>query len=99
MTNTYKVGQLVRLSAAFTDSDSAAADPTAVSLYYKDPSGTIGEWVYTVDTDIVKDSTGNYHADIGIDEAGRWRWRWTGTGAVQSADEGYFEVSALTIST
>jgi hypothetical protein len=32
---------------------------------------------------------GHYHADIAVDQSGRWRYRWS---AGDSGDEGQFEV-------
>lgn len=99
MPNTYDVGDLIRVTATFTDSDGTAADPTAVTVYYKDPGGNISELVYGTDTDVVQDSTGVYHCDIDIDESGKWFYRFKGTGTVQAADEYWFTIDRLNIST
>ena len=99
MPNKYDVGDLVRVTGTWTDSDGAATDPTAVKLYYKDPSGNITESTYLTDTDITQDTTGVYYADIDIDESGKWFYRWVGTGSAQAADEYWFTVDRLNIST
>lgn len=99
MANTYDVGDLVRVTGTFTDSDGTAVDPTTVTVYHKDPSGNITEWVYLTDTDVVQDTNGTYYADIDIDESGRWYYRFKGTGSGQAAGETYFQVRTLYIST
>ena len=93
MTTEYDIGDLARITAAFTDGTSGAAiDPTAVSLTYKDPAGTLKTLVYGTDNALVKDSTGNYHADINVTLNGTWTYRWFSTGTGQAASEGTFQV-------
>lgn len=99
MPNEYSVGTLVRVTGTFTDTDGTAQDPTALTVYYKDPSANITELVYLTDTDVVKDATGIYHVDIDIDESGKWFYRFKGTGSAQAADEYWFTVERLNIST
>lgn len=38
------------------------------------------------------DSTGQYHVDVSLDQAGRWTWLFEATGAVEVADGGVFDV-------
>lgn len=85
---TYDKGDRIRLSASFT-SNSVAADPTAVVLKVKDPSGNIATYTYAL-AEVTKSATGNYYKDISIDESGEWYYRWEGTGAVEAADESRF---------
>lgn len=99
MPNTYDVGDLVRVTGTFTDSDGSAVDPTALKIYYKAPGGTITEKLYGTDTDVIKDSTGVYHLDIDINASGRWFYRFVGTGSAQAADEYWFNIERLNIST
>ena len=81
----YDIGDLVRLSAEFTDAVGAYHDPTAVYCRYSDPSGNETTLQYGVDVALVRDSEGHYHVDVAIDEAGRWPYRWYATGTGQSA--------------
>lgn len=94
MANTYQKGDLVRCSAAFTNSAGSAVDPAAVRCQYKDPSGNTTSLLYGTDAALVKDSTGNYHADVDADEAGKWYYRFYSTGSGQAADEDTFTVQA-----
>jgi hypothetical protein len=90
----YDLGDLVRVSAAWTNAAGTAIDPTAVFAKYKDPSGSTTTLTYGTDLALVKDSTGNYHVDIDANEAGTWRYRFYSTGTGQGAEEGNFYVSA-----
>lgn len=90
--NSYDKGDLVRLTATFTNSAGVATDPTAVTCQVKSPSATT-TYTYNPGT-VVKDSTGVYHLDVSASAAGQWWYRWEGTGAVEQADEGTFVVEA-----
>lgn len=84
-------GDMMRISAAFTDIAGVAADPTTVTLKIRADG---------VDTDlvvgaggIIKDSVGNYHYDYSIPTADSYvkvEYRWQGTGAVTAVEEGMF---------
>lgn len=88
----YDKGDLVRVSAAFTDSAGAAADPTGVTLKVIEPDGTQTSYVYGTDAEVIKASTGNYYADIAADAAGGWHYQWAGSGAVVAVQPGQFAV-------
>ena len=83
-------GSLVRSSAAFVNVAGQSADPTTITLKYRTGAGATTTVVYP-SAPIVKDSTGNYHADF--DTTG-WAGpnnliylaQWAGTGAVQAID-------------
>jgi len=81
----YDIGDRVRLSGAFTDAAGGYHDPTAVYCWYSDPSGNETTLEHGVDAALVQDATGQYHADVDVDEAGRWPYRWYATGTGQSA--------------
>jgi uncharacterized protein YfaS (alpha-2-macroglobulin family) len=89
----FVLGELVRVSGAFTNAAGAAADPTAVRMKYKDPEGAITSLLYGTDVALVKDTTGSYHVDIDANQPGTWNWRFYATGTGQTADEGSFTVS------
>ena len=91
--NTYDIGDVVRISAGFTNASAAAADPTAVTVSYRNPStGAVSELNYGVDAEVIKDSTGNYHMDITTANHGIYYYKWEGSGAVVATVEGFFEV-------
>ncbi len=90
----YQVGDLVRISAIFTNAAGTAVDPTAVLAKYKDPGGVTTTLTYGVDVALVRDSAGNYHVDINAASAGRWRYRFYSTGTGQAANEENFIVES-----
>lgn len=95
MTNFINIGDLRRVTAAFTDALGVATDPTGVVLYVRKPGAlSATTYNYPADPIIVKDSTGNYHADLAIDTEGAWHYEWAGTGAVTADEEDSFYVSA-----
>lgn len=81
---TFKLGALVRLSAAFTDVDGLAADPTDVTIKHRvGNTGTITTEVYNGGAgNVIKDSVGNYHLDVLLDTIGTWYWRAIGDDAL-----------------
>lgn len=91
MANVYLIGNRVRLSAAFTDINGTASDPTVASLTVKAPDGT------TTTPSPTKDSVGNYHADIDVGMAGPWAYRWAGSGALVAAAEGLLLATDSTV--
>jgi hypothetical protein len=89
MANTYDIGDLVRVSAAFATSGGVATDPTTVTLKVQSPAGTETTYTYAL-TEVTKGSVGNYYKDLTITLPGRWVYRWIGTGAVVAASEAHF---------
>lgn len=96
----YTFGDQPRLSIAFTDPDNADAayDPTGVVLTVWKPDDADASpsisYVHGTDAQLVKDSVGNYHADIDADTAGTWSYHFQGTGTGKAADRKSFEVLA-----
>lgn len=93
MANTYDKGDLVRVAAVFTNTAGTAIDPTAVLFQFRGPGVDTTDYTYGTDTELVKDSTGNYHVDINANASGKWYYRFYATGTGQSADEDYFAVA------
>ena len=69
------------------ENDGVAADPTTVTFAWKIGSGSTTTYTYGGGSEIVKDSTGNYHVQLSITGEGRWYGRWVGTGTVKAASE------------
>ena len=96
MATTYDVGDVARISAAFTQS-SVAVDPTTVSLTVVDPAGTSVSYTYAGAT-VTRSSTGNYYVDVALTAAGKWRWRWVSTGTGAAAAEDFLLVRSRLVS-
>ena len=86
MANAYIIGNIIKVSAAFTVSGTAT-DPTTVTCRVKDPIGNTTVYTFAGGT-VTKDSTGNYHVNVTMDIAGNYYIRWEGTGtAAADAEE------------
>lgn len=83
----YDVGDFVRITATFTDSDGIEADPTTVKCMYRHEYETATTLTYGIDAALVKSGTGVYYVDLSLTKPGHWFYRWEGTGAIQAADE------------
>lgn len=70
-------GSTVRITGEFFDSDDVDTDPsTSITFKLRSPTGVETSYVYGTDAEVQKQSTGNYTADIYLDEGGRWLYRW-----------------------
>lgn len=85
------VGSRPQFKAEFTVSG-IRTDPTVVTFKIEDPSGNETAYVYGVNVELVKESTGVYYVYYAIDEAGEWIVRFNGTGACYDAVEATFAV-------
>lgn len=86
-TTTYPaVGNVARLSGAFTDENGDPADPTTVTVQILTPGN-----IETTETPI-RDGAGLYHYDVTLTTPGTWQYRFIGTGAVvaQTADRSLY---------
>lgn len=99
MTQQINPGDIVRVSTTpgFKDSTGALADPTTVTLRWRVGRGTETVWTRSAggpDTQIVRDSTGLYHADIPVTLPGLHYFRWKGAGVVDAAEEATFSAES-----
>lgn len=86
--NSYDLGDLVRVTATFTDGITAAAlDPAVVKLLVRNPAGNTTTYTYGVGSYITRSGVGVYYAEIDADDDGIWHYRWKSTGTGQAAQE------------
>ena len=93
--NQYDLGDEVIVTGTFVDQDDddAPVDPDTVTLYVKDPAGTVTTHEYGGSgSDITRESEGIYTMPIDANQPGWWYYRWVATGEGQSAEEKSFEV-------
>ena len=90
--NSYHIGQVVRIRAAFANSNGSAVDPETVTFKVKSPLAQVTTFVLGVDEEVEQDSTGNYHVDLEPTIQGVWAVRWIGTGDNKAAGESSFEM-------
>jgi hypothetical protein len=89
--NTYDVGDRVRVVGTFKDIAGMTADPTAVTIKIRKPSGTV---VQLTGAEIDQEDVGVFYADVNLDQSGTWWYRFEGTGQVQAAEEHALNVRA-----
>lgn len=67
-------------------------DPVTLTLEVRKPGGTVTVYTFGVGNTIVKDSVGNYHANLPCDTIATWEYTWTST-QPDYADGGTFYVN------
>lgn len=87
MTLTFDRGDAQRLSMTFLNIDNVAADPSSITATITEPDGVVITYNYGVDTELIKDSVGNYHVDYTFTKSGRHQVRFEGVGTVTSAEQ------------
>lgn len=85
------VNTTLRLTINFKDDDGDDVDPSTVTFRLMSPGGVESTYVYETDSEVTKQSVGDYAAEIVPDTAGRWFYRWQTTGSGTAlATEGDF---------
>jgi len=91
--NIHDLGDVVRVSATFTDADTdALIDPDVVKLSIRTPAGIVTTYTYGVGGSVVKQAVGQYYSVINSNQAGFWFYRWWSAGYGQTAREKEFKV-------
>jgi hypothetical protein len=94
--NIYDYGQRVSCSVTFATPAPASipVDPAVVFFRVRKPDKTVENYQYPEPgvTIIVRDDTGDYHADVDTDQEGDWFYRFEGTGPAAGAGENYFGI-------
>lgn len=86
----YDIGDLIYLSATFTNEAGALADPTTVTAQIRRVVGGLA--AAPSDLTPVRLSLGVWTVDYSCTAEGAYYYRFAGTGAVQQAAEGVFKV-------
>lgn len=95
---TYEIQTALQIIGTFANSlTGAAEDPTTVTLFLKDPQGTIQTLVYG-SSSIVRDVAGQYSFNVTPTIHGVWTYKWQGTGnVVATSPDTSFTVKASTL--
>lgn len=72
----YQAGDTYPATVTVRDAAGALTDPDALTLKVRDQAGTVTSYVYDDDAIIVRDSLGEFHADVPLDAAGMWVISW-----------------------
>lgn len=87
--NVYDIGDVIRLSVIFQNSNGVDTDPTVTKVDVKTPAGVVTTYEIPA---VVKDATGRFHYDLVIAESGIYHYRWFGTGTVTAAGQSSFDI-------
>ena len=87
--NSYIIGNIVRLSASFTDEDGVLANPATVSVKIKKPEKTIETFAA-----IAGDNKGEFYYDYTTTDLGDHQYVFTGTGTIDAVANGKFNVKS-----
>lgn len=101
MSNTYEIGDRVRIrtSTPFQDSSAVAFDPAVVKFEVKAPGVATVTYTYGSSANVSKIATGDYACDIDTDTAGTWDYYIIGEtagGENRGASQGTFFVQEKT---
>ena len=72
----YLVGESARIHVRVADISGAVIDPVSLVLRVKTAGGAVTAYTYGMNAEVVRESTGIYHADIALPTAGQWSYRW-----------------------
>jgi hypothetical protein len=94
MANVYTLGELVRLTATFTDpfNSDVTIDPDEVRALLRKPSGAEVTYVYGTDTALKRLSRGVYYLETSANQVGTWYYQFWSVGDGQATDDDSFEV-------
>lgn len=90
--NEYLLGNIVRVTAYFNNSGTAV-NPAAVMLYLKKGNNNKVLYVYGVNPEIVRPTTGTYYMDVEASIPGLYTYNWFSTGTGQAAGQDNFVVT------
>jgi len=92
----YQKGDLVRVSATFTDVDGNAIDPDTVAINVTSPDGVTDAVDYASSpSELIRTATGSYYYQVDADQVGDWHYAWVSTGIGQATQIGEFVVEPL----
>lgn len=88
----YAIGNVLKLAANF-QSNSSDVDPGGVTFKIKSPLGIVTTYVYGTNSELVKESTGDYYVHFQPTEEGRHVYRFVSTISYIAAAEASFDVA------
>lgn len=93
------IGSTIRIFGTLLVND-VPTDPTSLRIEIEDPTGTITNYEYGTDPEVVRDSVGQFHFDLQLTQYGTWLFRWYSNSSLTAFQDGEIEVADLvTIST
>lgn len=91
MSSTFKIDNLITLTATFRDMNGALIDPTAITLKILQGGGSIQTFAYPAT--LTRLSIGVYQKEFDPPSAGNFTYQWKGTGTCEAMDEATFTIT------
>lgn len=89
----YDSGDVLRISAIFTNTANVTGDPGGVWLYWRQPNGVTSSAGYTTaGTVVLRAATGIYYVETALGMAGTLFYRWQSTGVTAGSEESYLTI-------
>lgn len=83
---TVYAGSTARIDLGIADTiQGVAYDPGVLRLTLISPQNEITTYTYGVDSQLVKDASGSYHADLTFPSPGKWRGKVEAQGSIDGA--------------
>lgn len=86
----YDVGDRRRLQCTIVDEDDELTDPTTLTFTMLEPDGTVTEYVWSIDSELIRTTQGTFYVNWDAAQVGVHRWRYEATGNVQQVEEAAF---------
>jgi hypothetical protein len=82
----------VRVRAKIRSLEGALTDPTQLVFSIQEPDENVTSYTWGIDSEVVKESDGEFYVDWEADQPGLHRYKWQANGAVQVAFGGAFNI-------
>lgn len=91
--SSFDIGNIIRLSVAFTDTSNAPVDPGVIQLNVRTAGGPVETFTYA-DNQIMRDGVGRYHYDYTPAVPGLYYYRFVGSEGATAAADSQFGITA-----
>lgn len=87
-----KLGDTVVVYGTLLVNDTAT-DPHTLRLEIEDPAGSVTEYIWTSDPEVVRDTVGAFHFNLMVTQNGRWAYRWFSNSSLTAFEAGTIDVA------
>jgi hypothetical protein len=96
MTDIIKLGDTVIIYGTFLVND-IPTNPVSLRLEIEDPEGTITEYVWNTDLEIVRTTVGAFRFNLTVTQSGEWKSRWFGNGSLDAFESDSTNVANIVV--
>ena len=87
-----KLGDTVVVYGTLLVNDTAT-DPHTLRLEIEDPAGSVTEYIWTSDPEVVRDTVGAFHFSLMVTQNGSWTYRWFSNSSLTAFEAGTIDVA------